>query len=142
MSNNDKRGSIKYPDRYKQLIDFSGLQRMRKITPTDIDGFIDYGGNAFVIIEGKHESKDIDYGQRLCMENIVKAFKKAKKIAIAFIFKHSKNSDEIIYASEQRVYEYYATFTSGWENVFEKDYTVLDIINRFENYCKEQNIEL
>lgn len=49
------RGEIKFIDRYKQLISYEGLERHRKITPTDIDGVIDYNGNAFIFLEGKLE---------------------------------------------------------------------------------------
>jgi len=60
--NNHIRGLIKYPSRYKQLISFEGLERHRKITPTDIDGLIDYAGNAFFYMECKLESKYFNEG--------------------------------------------------------------------------------
>ena len=48
------RGSIKFPVRYKQLITYEGMERMQKLTPTNIAGLIDYNGNAFIFIECKH----------------------------------------------------------------------------------------
>lgn len=48
-----QRGIIRHRRRRLQVNDFSVL-RYGRITPTDIDGFLDFGGRAFVFIELKH----------------------------------------------------------------------------------------
>ncbi len=66
----DDRGKIKNRDRARQLVDFQEL-RWGKITPTDLDGFIDFGNNAFVCIEYKYQNAPIGYGQGLAFERLV-----------------------------------------------------------------------
>ena len=53
----------------KQLKSFSGL-RFGKITPTDIDGFLDFGNNVYVFIETKHGDAPLPYGQKLALERL------------------------------------------------------------------------
>jgi hypothetical protein len=141
-NNNHIRGSIKYPDRYKQLISFEGLERHRKITPTDIDGLIDYAGNAFLYMECKLESKyfneGIDFGQKKAIENLIESQRMSGCLSIAIIFTHNCNPDEIIIAKDQIVREVY--FNHKWKCIKEKNWTVLKAVRWFENYCKKQNI--
>ena len=65
------RGEIKHKDRARQLLMFSGMIRRRGITPTDLDGIIDYNGKAFVLLEGKFHGAPFLKGQKLALENIV-----------------------------------------------------------------------
>lgn len=67
-----ERGVIRNREYAKQLKDFSGL-RYGKITPTDIDGFLDFGDQLFVVVEGKHAGSAIQTGQRLALERLVDA---------------------------------------------------------------------
>ena len=61
------RGSINNRDRAKQLRDFSGLQ-FGSITPTDIDGLIEYQNKAYVFFELKYGEAEMPTGQRLAFE--------------------------------------------------------------------------
>ena len=45
-----ERGVIHNRERGAQIRDYSGL-RFGNITPTDIDGFMDFGGRVFVVFE-------------------------------------------------------------------------------------------
>ena len=63
----DERGKIYNRERAKQLIDFSGLKFGTK-TPTDIDGFLDFGNRIFVYLEFKYKGNELPYGQRLALE--------------------------------------------------------------------------
>lgn len=67
----DDRGKIHNLGRYRQskLVDFSGL-RWGNITPTDIDGFIDFGDKLFIYIEFKLKGTEIADGQRLAIERL------------------------------------------------------------------------
>jgi len=64
-----ERGEIRNRERASQLINFSGL-RYNRITPTDIDGFIDFGNKLFVVLEYKCGGAPVKDGQRLALERI------------------------------------------------------------------------
>lgn len=66
------RGVINNRDRARQIKDYSGL-RYDKITPTDIDGFIDFGNKHFVILEYKLVGTEIPYGQKLALVRLCDA---------------------------------------------------------------------
>lgn len=83
----DKRGKIQYRERARQIIDFSGLQ-YDKITPTDIDGLIEYKGKAYVFVEMKYSKAPIPYGQRLALERLVQDLTKSGKLATVFLCEH------------------------------------------------------
>ena len=138
------RGSIKYLDRYKQLISYEGMVRHRGITPTDIDGFIDYSGNVFLYLECKLLSKELDIGQRKALENVVKSHDASDKKGCAAIFKHNSKPDEIIMAKDQYVSEIYLLGGDNysWIQVFNEKITLLDFIERFENWCIKQGYKI
>lgn len=66
---------------------------MRNITPTDIDGLIDYNGHGFIYWEGKVKEKRIDEGQKRALENVVNSHWKSNHPAMALIFWHDVPSD-------------------------------------------------
>ena len=63
------RGEIRYRERARQINDYSCL-RYGKITPTDIDGLLDFGNKLFVFIEVKYKRKAMDRGQELALERV------------------------------------------------------------------------
>jgi len=58
------------------------------ITPTDIDGLLDYNGRAFVYLEGKLIGKTTEGGQRYAMQNMVTSHWKAGHPSMALIYEH------------------------------------------------------
>ena len=70
--NDDDRGKIRHRDWARRLRDFSGL-RFGMITPTDIDGFIDYRNEIFFLIEVKKECAEMPRGQELALERLCDA---------------------------------------------------------------------
>lgn len=142
FSDSHIRGAIKYIERYKQLISYEGLERHRHITPTDIDGIIDYAGNAFFVMECKHEDKyyneGLDLGQKKAIENMINAWREIGKISMAIVFIHNNQPEEIIMAKDAIVVQYY--WRGKWQIPKNNNMTVLDAIKWFENYCKEKNI--
>lgn len=86
-------GVIKFKARAKQLNNFSGLIRMRGITPTDIDALIDYNGRAFIYLEGKLKDKKMDKGQLRALESMVNSHTKAGHPSAAIVYWHSIPSD-------------------------------------------------
>jgi hypothetical protein len=64
-----RRGEIHYRERARQLRNYSGLC-FGNITPTDIDGLIEYHGKAYLIIEVKLNNTRVSFGQRLALERL------------------------------------------------------------------------
>ena len=133
---------IKFSKRNSQIIDFVGLERdkIRKgIIPTDIDGFIDYGGNAFIYFDAKFGDADVPVGQRKAYENIVKSHRKAGNKATAFIFRHNIPCEESVIAKDGIVDEVYTE--NGWTR-FESEITVKDLIQKIEDTWKSKGVRL
>jgi hypothetical protein len=86
--NDENRGKIRNRECAGQLKDFSGL-RFGKITPTDIDGFVDFQNKAFVIFEIKHGTTPMPYGQRLGYERLADACEKAGIRTLVIVAHHS-----------------------------------------------------
>jgi len=70
-----ERGQIRDRARSTQVIDYSGL-RYGKITPTDIDGLIEYKDKAYIFIEYKSGKAEMPYGQRIALERLVDNLRK------------------------------------------------------------------
>jgi hypothetical protein len=134
----ENRGSIKHLDRYKQLIAYDGLERHRKITPTDIDGLIDYNGNAFIFLECKLTDKALDYGQKLAIENIINGLSESGRPCCCLVFRHSKKPDELIIAKDCIVSEIY--YKKKWRYFNKKN--VLFYIEEFEKHWSKMGIYL
>lgn len=66
------RGVIQNRSYGKQIVDFRDL-RYGAITPTDIDGFLDFQNKLFIFIELKHGNTEVKTGQRLALERICDA---------------------------------------------------------------------
>jgi len=138
------RGNIKYIERYKQLISFSGLRRRRNITPTDIDGVIDYNGNAFLYLECKLEGKEIDLGQRLALERIIFSHEKAGNPSCVLLFTHNVEPENLIDAEKQIVKTVFRKRDGlySWQDIASKQLTVLQCVEIFEKYCISLNIDI
>lgn len=135
-----ERGNIKFKGRAKQINSFTGLIRRRNITPTDIDGIIDYGGKAFIILEGKYGDAELPKGQKMALENLANTILEAKKKSLVIVYRHYvHNVNDDINVSKQLVSDIY--YKRKWfEICFDK--TVLQIIEIFENDCDSKNFVL
>lgn len=130
-------GVIKHIDRFKQVISFAGMERIRRITPTDIDGFIDYGGECFIYMECKREGRDLDYGQRLALENVVKSHTAAGHKACVILFTHNTPFDEVIICRDAPVKSVYGWKDGAlrWVDISDNR-TVIRQIELLENYWR------
>ena len=139
-----ERGKIYNIDRYKQLIDFSGLLFHRNITPTDIDGFIDFGGNAFIYMEAKLVEAEVKIGQRIAFENIVKSHERAGHKAVAIIWRHNVPEKEIIQAHTKFVDEYFINHTKHGFYWFSENNNInlLSFIKNITNHWIKMGYEL
>jgi hypothetical protein len=105
--NYENRGQIENRERARKIIDFTGLQ-YGKITPTDIDGMIDFGNNIFVFIELKYSKAEMPFGQKLAIERLVDCCMSAGKKSIAILAKHDiENPNNDIKCSDCDVVKYY-----------------------------------
>jgi len=89
---NSERGVIRNRDWATQVRDFSGL-RYGTITPTDIDGLIEYKDIAFIVIETKHEGCEMPFGQRLALQRLCDACQKAGKETLLIVASHNTEGD-------------------------------------------------
>jgi hypothetical protein len=102
----DNSGEIINENRAKQLICFSGL-RYNNITPTDIDGLIEYQNKYYIWLELKYSYAEIKYGQKLAFERICDDLEKSGKPTIFIIADHFVHNPEIqIDAASTIVREY------------------------------------
>ena len=124
----DNRGEIKNLPRAKQLRNFS-LLRWGNITPTDIDGFIDFQNKAFVIFEFKVENTEILRGQSLAIERLVDNLENSGKSAIGIIAEHNIPPWEDIEASQCKVTM--LRYKKKWTLYPKKQYTLKYIIDYF-----------
>jgi len=139
MEQPTQRGNIKHKARAQQINSFSGLLRRRNITPTDIDGLIDYNGKAFIILEGKYGDAEIPKGQRMALEHLANAMVDGNKQVTVIVFRHNINDvNEDVKVSEQSVTEVY--FKRKWFTITTKN--VLEVIDKFEKYCDDNNFIL
>jgi hypothetical protein len=120
-----ERGAIRNRALAMRVRDYTGL-RFGKITPTDIDGFMEFGGRLFVFIEGKSGSANMPYGQQLALERLTDAVHKPpERYAICLISKHNDEGD--IDAANSRLTRY--RWNGRWSYVF-KDISLRFAIDR------------
>lgn len=118
------RGEILNRDRARQLRDYTGL-RFGNITPTDIDGLIEYHGEAYVIIELKYNDADIPFGQMLALERLTDDLIKP---TICIIATHNTDVEQDIDVASCTVVKY--RFKKAWREPKAKR-TVKQLINKF-----------
>lgn len=82
------RGEIMYGSRARQLILFHGL-RWGKITPTDVDAFLNFDGSAFVFVEAKGTGVVMQRGQEMAFEMVCEAIEAAGRRALVLQVEHT-----------------------------------------------------
>ncbi len=89
-----------------QARDYSGLN-WGKITPTDIDLFIDFGDRQYIFGELKTQGAEMPYGQQLALERLCNACNKAGKKAFVVVATHNTPLDEDIDAENAVIERYF-----------------------------------
>jgi KaiC/GvpD/RAD55 family RecA-like ATPase len=130
---NAARGAIRNPGQAQVLRDFTGLLFERGITPTDVDGYVEFGDKVFIFIESKYKSSNISGGQKLALERLVDAVAETKA-ALLIVCSHdvSPGDGRQIDFANAKVTSY--RHKKEWH--FPKiDYTVKRLIDHFKrNY--------
>lgn len=124
-------GSITNRERASQLRDFSGLCFVRGISPTDIDGAMDFHGNLFIFIELKFGSTPMPSGQRRFLSNLCEAITRGGRECVVFVSEHSTPIGEDIDAANSRVREVYCN--GNWHSFP----AVLTLHNAIESFLSK-----
>ena len=117
---NDNRGVIKHIARAQQINSFKNI-RYGNITPTDLDGAIEYHDKCWVFFELKYNNAPISYGQKLALERLVNDTAKNNKKSIAIIADHYVNdTNKEVDAADCVVREVYLSNEKKWRGVVRK----------------------
>ena len=95
--NGATRGVIRNREYATQIRDFSGMQ-WNNVTPTDIDGFVEFWDEIFIIVEAKHGHSTPPQGQLLALERLTDALEAGGKLSYCLLCSHNTSGD-IDYAS-------------------------------------------
>lgn len=132
-TNAPARGIIRNRQFAAQLRLFEGL-RWGNITPTDVDGLIDFGGEAFVFIETKHEGASLPLGQRLALEHLTDLINGTGTPCVTLVATHVSDAD--IMVADCPVAEY--RFRGQW-NIPPHPMTVREAIDGFRKKHVEES---
>ena len=83
---------IKNKDFISQVKLFSGM-KFGSISPTDIDGFLDFGNKLFIFIEAKYGESTVKGGQKLALERLCDACQTDTRTSILVITNHVSDTD-------------------------------------------------
>ena len=109
-----ERGVYQYESRGRQLLRFDGV-RYGNITPTDIDGIIDYKNRVWILFEAKLAGKSVPAGQRLALERLIQNAKRAGKHGLAMIIEHNvSDCTRDVFVTDCMVREVYTTENMDW----------------------------
>lgn len=101
-----ERGGIRNERRYKQLVDFRGL-RYGAMTPTDVDGVLEYKDKLFILLELKHTSAPpMKDGQRMALERMCIHLTK-QRATILLLAVHDRAPEQLIDAAAAIVHSKY-----------------------------------
>lgn len=132
----NQRGVIQNRARKQQIADMSGL-RYEKITPTDLDGFMDFGNRLFVFIEGKFVATPVLYGQQLAIDRLCDATNNPpSRYSFAIIADHFHPCDEDIDFANMTVRT--IRQNGRWKEPLQKGLTVRAAIDRMVAYTENR----
>jgi hypothetical protein len=87
-------GRIYHPARARQLNSFTGL-KFGTITPTDLDGLIDYHNERFAFLELKLRDAPVSDAQATAIIRVVDAIVAGKKRAAFFVAEHCEDDPTV-----------------------------------------------
>jgi hypothetical protein len=134
-----EKGVIQFRDRSKQLNSFAGMVFRRGITPTDFDGFIDYNGELFILLEGKLVGKDLPNGQKMAIENLCASIN-ASKMIVAIVFEHDTPIESDVDVKNCLVRAVY--YHPRWHDYKERRLNVMEMIHLIEDNAKNAGLKI
>ena len=137
MTGLNERGVYQNANRGRQLLRFDGLI-YGNISPTDIDGLIEYRNRLWIMFEAKMQGKDVPQGQRLALERFIQNVRYAGKHGIAMIVEHDvKDTGQDIYLKDCNVREIITTENGQWHPP-KYEITVKDITDLYIKYYERR----
>lgn len=91
-----ERGVIRDIRFARQRAAFTGM-RFGTITPTDIDGFIEFNDEVFVFMEAKHRNAELPRGQELALERLCDRVARGGAVAVCLIVHNDNPTDALTY---------------------------------------------
>ena len=129
-----ERGKIRNRDFVPEK-DFSGL-RYGKITPTDLDGFVEFDDQVFVFIELKYRDSEMKKGQRVALERLCDVCWRDGKYAVLIVARYEE-SGKVVDVAPLPVVQY--RFQGQW--VFPKRaLTVRQLVDAARTHLKTKII--
>jgi hypothetical protein len=125
-----EKGEIRNKDIARNLVLYKGM-RWENITPTDIDGCIDFQDKVFIFFEVKHGKTNVTVGQKILLERLVNRINKSGAFAYALICKHFIDGDVTL--KECIVHHVY---NGQWSCIREKGITVEESVKRIRKKHK------
>ncbi len=118
------------------LKSFGGLCFERNISPTDIDGFLEFNDAIYIFIEIKFHGVRLAGGQRLALQNLVDVVGELRD-AILIVAEHNvnPNTEESIDVANCLVVEY--RVNKKWARLNVK-ITVRNLINTYKKYIENK----
>ena len=86
------RGKIRHREYSTQVNDFSGLL-FGKITPTDIDLFVEFGDKLYIFGEVKYQGADMPQGQALALARLCDICHNSGRTSALLIISHNSGGD-------------------------------------------------
>jgi len=102
------RGEVNNDSRFRQRLLYEGI-RYAKITPTDVDAFIDFRDRLYVFAEVKYKDKAIDLGQEIAIKRLVDSSHcPPKRHSIALHCRHDIDVGDVYLRDTRVIRCYYA----------------------------------
>ena len=112
-----KPGQIHFPERKKQLLDYSGL-KLGNITPTDLDGLIEWHNEKYILIEVKYGNAPMPTGQKIALERMAADLHSKGKNSIVLLAQHNvKDCAETVDFTKCTVREIYYPSLRKWLSI-------------------------
>lgn len=129
------RGKIGNRAAAMQIRDFTRM-RWGNITPTDIDGIMEYQDKAYIIFELKYGDTDLPFGQRLALERLCRDLKKTGKFILGCVSSHRDSPPNDITVDKSVVTEIWDdSIHSQWRTLNTQSQSSLyDTVDNFLQY--------
>lgn len=134
LYNDETRGIIQNRERARQIIDFNGI-KFNRITPTDVDGLIEYKNIAYVLMEFKHREAEMPHGQSLALTCMVDDFDRQGKYATLFVCEHYVDDPKAdIIAKNTNVRRYY--YRGKWYPAIDRSFFGKNTYQTVKNFIE------